>query len=343
MEVLHRIDSEITNRCNAGCPLCPRTGTIGPGISEIVHKTGYRDVEIDVVKNILDSKTAQNLNHWSYCGNYGDPFMHPKVYEITDLVSSYGITQRFDTNGGMRNEEFWTELGKIPGVAINFAVDGLKDTNPMYRMKTDFDVIMRNAEAFIKSGGHADWIYIVFAHNEHQIEEASELSKKIGFKSFMTKISSRGFNVSDDMSKEYNVKFNKKEKHGKISIPKDEKYQPSALKDGHISTPVRCKAILKEQFYLTPDNMLLPCCHVHAEVAKKTYGVEKKEDEFYRFLIDNEVKFDLDKYDFDTVVESYRYNLPILKKYWEERTIKICNRICGSNRANKTVEYKNGS
>ena len=41
----------------------------------------------------------------------------------------------------------------------------------------------------------------------------------------MTKISSRGFNVSNNTSKNYNVKFNKKEKIGKISIPKDEKYQ----------------------------------------------------------------------------------------------------------------------
>ena len=40
----------------------------------------------------------------------------------------------------------------------------------------------------------------------------------------------------------------------------------------------------------------------------------KKEDEFFRFLVDNKVKFDLDKYDFDTA-ESYRLNLPILKKY----------------------------
>jgi hypothetical protein len=85
--------------------------------------------------------------------------------------------------------------------------------------------------------------------------------------------------------------------------------------------------------------MLLPCCHVHAEVAKKTYGVEKKEDEFFRFLIDTGVKYNLEKYDFDTAVESYRHNLPILKRYWENRTINICNRICGSNRANKTIKY----
>ena len=73
--------------------------------------------------------------------------------------------------------------------------------------------------------------------------------------------------------------------------------------------------------------------------AQENLGVEK-EDEFFRFLVDNKVKFDLDKYDFDTAVELYRLNLPILKKYWEERTIKICNRICGSNRAIKLLSIK---
>ena len=45
-------------------------------------------------------------------------------------------------------------------------------------MKTDFDVIMRNAEHLLNQVRHADWIYIVFEHNEHQIQEINELSKK---------------------------------------------------------------------------------------------------------------------------------------------------------------------
>ena len=32
-----------------------------------------------------------------------DPFMHPRILEIVNMISSYGITQRFDTNGGMKN------------------------------------------------------------------------------------------------------------------------------------------------------------------------------------------------------------------------------------------------
>ena len=212
------------------------------------------------------------------------------------------------------------------GVAINFAIDGLKDTNHIYRVKTDFDRIIDNAEAFIKAGGNAHWIMIIFDHNQHQIDEANELSKKVGFRSFQTKISSRGFNLSG------------KKTHNKISVPSDKKYQPSELKHGYIEKPVRCKAIYQEQF-LTPDNMIMLLLSCTLKLNKKTYGVYKKEDDFYRFLIDNNIKHDLDKYEFDEIVESYRSNLNILKDYWDKKIIGICNRTCGSNRGNKTIKY----
>ena len=56
------------------CPLCPRTGTFGAVVSEVVHKQGYRDTEIETITNILESKSATNLKHFSYCGNYGRSF-----------------------------------------------------------------------------------------------------------------------------------------------------------------------------------------------------------------------------------------------------------------------------
>ena len=331
MEVLHRIDCEITNRCNAGCPLCPRTGDYKGGVSEVIHRMGYRDIEIDTIQNILDSKSAQNLKHFSYCGNYGDPFMHPKILDILNLVSSYGITQRLDTNGGMRTPKFWSEVGKIPGIKINFAIDGLEDTNHIYRVKTQWHKIMANAEAYIKSGGHADWIMIIFSHNEHQIEEANKLSKKIGFKEFQTKISTRGLNLSDQKRYQPALKD--------IKVPKNKKYQPPEMIEGYVEKPVSCAAIYQEQFFLTPDNMILPCCYVHSELTKNTYNISTKANEFYNFLIDNNVKYDLDKFDFDEVVDSYRSNLNILKDYWLKRLIPICNRICGSNKKNKVKVY----
>lgn len=46
---------------------------------------------------------------------------------------------------------------------------------------------MTNAKAFIDAGGRAEWDYLIFKHNEHQVDEAKELSNKMGFHSFVPK------------------------------------------------------------------------------------------------------------------------------------------------------------
>jgi len=50
---------------------------------------------------------------------------------------------------------------------------------------------MENAKAFIDAGGIAHWDFIVFQHNEHQVEEARHLAKEMGFKNFNVKKTTR--------------------------------------------------------------------------------------------------------------------------------------------------------
>ena len=52
---------------------------------------------------------------------------------------------------------------------------------------------MESASYYISAGGKAVWDYIVFAHNEHQVEKAKKLAFKIGFKQFIIKKTGRFF------------------------------------------------------------------------------------------------------------------------------------------------------
>ena len=60
-------------------------------------------------------------------------------------------------------------VGKIAKakVKVTFGIDGLQDTNHLYRISTNFDKIIKNAKAFIDAGGFAKWHMLVFEHNEH--------------------------------------------------------------------------------------------------------------------------------------------------------------------------------
>ena len=44
---------------------------------------------------------------------------------------------------------------------------------------------MDNAKAFIDEGGIAEWQYLKFKHNEHQVEEARKMAEDIGFDKFV--------------------------------------------------------------------------------------------------------------------------------------------------------------
>ena len=79
-----------------------------------------------------------------------------------------------------------------------FSIDGLADTNKLYRIGINHDRVMANAKAFIEAGGKARWKFIVFRHNEHQVEEARELAKDMGFWQFDKHVSTRNW--------EYNFK-----------------------------------------------------------------------------------------------------------------------------------------
>ena len=67
----------------------------------------------------------------------------------------------------------------------------------MYRRRTDWKTVMRSAESFIEAGGHAEWDFLVFRHNEHQVEEARELAANMGFKNFFVRKTGRFLVVAD--------------------------------------------------------------------------------------------------------------------------------------------------
>jgi hypothetical protein len=94
-----------------------------------------------------------------------------------------------NTNASGRDPTFWYELGKLIGQngALTFSVDGLEDTNHIYRKGTHWDKILMAMKNYLRGGGLARWEFLVFKHNQHQIEEAKELAKTLGIQEFYEK------------------------------------------------------------------------------------------------------------------------------------------------------------
>jgi hypothetical protein len=130
-------------------------------------------------------------------------------------------------------------------------------------------------EAYCDAGGTAIWSFLVFEHNEHQVEEAEGWSKMIGIKKFVVKRSGRYISTAKLQKKNSKQAYDRKgKKTTLLSQPKDKKYQNKSskvyeeieIKFGSLENylqkeaTIACKAIQKKEIYISAEGFVHPCC-----------------------------------------------------------------------------------
>ena len=181
---VRHVQLEITTKCNAACPQCPRN------LHGYPHNNGYEEHSMTLAEaqHIFSPAFLAQLIQITINGNFGDIVMNPDALEIIKYFKQHTIPRtsiNISTNGGAKNLVFWQQLGKL-GVRVQFCIDGLEDTHSIYRRNTVYSTVIRNAAAFIGSGGHAVWRMINFEHNQHQHDQARVIAAEMGFKDFET-------------------------------------------------------------------------------------------------------------------------------------------------------------
>jgi hypothetical protein len=210
------------------------------------------------------------------CGNLGDPIVAKDTLEVFRYFRQHNdkMWLGMNTNGGARDEQWWTELANIYGRngAVIFSIDGLEDTNHIYRQGVVWSSVERSFSSFIKGGGRARWDYLIFSHNEHQVEAAREVSVKFGFEKFVSKKTGR-FITTDSQPKDVHVAVERKTENTVTIEKPSEKYQNSALlsqrtileKWGSMdnyydNVEIKCKVKDVGNLFITAEGLALPCC-----------------------------------------------------------------------------------
>ena len=168
-------------------------------------------------------------------------------------------------------------MGSILNGAVYFALDGLKDTNHLYRRGVDFDKVIENAKSFMAAGGTAHWAYIVFKHNQHQVEEARLLAAELGFTDFNVKLTSRFFDKKHVLTDKLVV--NDVNPYT-IELPDNpvyvnESYQKINFvnKDYTSKSTINCKFKQLSRIYLSAEGYVFPCGWLH----DRMYGFEAEQ------------------------------------------------------------------
>jgi MoaA/NifB/PqqE/SkfB family radical SAM enzyme len=266
-DLIDEYQIEVTTNCNAACPQCPRNingGEVNPHLPVV-----YLDRQ--TIDRAFPRELVSRLRQVFFCGSYGDPIAHPDFLDILRDFRSKSPTVwlYLHTNGGIRSPEWWTELASILNGygKIDFGIDGLADTNHLYRRNVKWDKVMANTQAFISAGGKAQWNYIVFRHNEHQVDEAKQLSQDMGFESFLPRNTGRFFNHSlvEEMTAwpapGYTLEppVNPQYKNRSMVRLTELKKEYNNIRDYFDTTEIRCDALLGKKVAITGEGLVMPC------------------------------------------------------------------------------------
>ena len=250
--------------------MCARFDTSQNLIKSVTNNS---HTTLDDIQNKIGPKVIKNLKTFRSCGNVGDGTMNPECAEIYRYVRRLNKETfvSINTNGGARNPDFFRQLADI-GVTVVFSIDGLEDTNHLYRRNVQWKKLMENVKAFIKSGGRATWDYLIFKHNQHQVDDAQKMASELGFIGFNKKTTARW----DDFDKEGNwMQRDSIEVDGyKLEKPKQEilhdKQLVNFLKEQSKEKKVACRSFLDSnvEIFLHANGDVSPCCwlgdlHLH--------------------------------------------------------------------------------
>ena len=292
-----RLQIELTSYCNANCPSCERYDYYYDNSNPYGRKLNNNHISISDFEKWINHD-FKNLKKIHFCGNIDEPTLNPDLLKICDYINSrYPYVEIWiATNGGTKNKKFWQKLANFNTVVV-FGIDGLSDTNHIYRKNVSWLKLEQNYKSYIKHGGKAIWQFIVFEHNKHQLLSAKKMSEDNNFFAF-------------------NEKYSERENHEVIEIKKHNlEKQNLKCKATHLNSE------LEKSFFIDVNGTVWPCCWMAtAHYTKKFYDFFGSD---MNHVFENNLKFNT----LDEIIEG-----DIFSKLWTNlQNLEICNIKCKKN------------
>ena len=336
------IEIELTTRCNASCPQCSRNyfgGKVWPSLPMV-------DLTLDFLKEKFSKQFLSTLKTVELIGTYCDPCIHKDLISIVNwLHDSTNASVFISTNGSLRTVKWWQELGSIlrPNDRVMFGIDGLEDTNHLYRRNTNFKKIICNLTAFNSAGGKSIWSYIVFRHNEHQIDKARQLSEQLNCHGFAVKPTGRFVNKQHEMVDKFPVMNSNKKiiywlhppTNSEYVNPGYQNYKKSSNQfDGYNNylktVNICCDSKQRKYFAVSAQGYVFPCHWLY----DRMYGAEVEDHPDRQRLLDLiDISGGLDTINLHTTPLDNILNGKFFKNledsWTDDRRIDRCANQCG--------------
>jgi len=346
-EDIKEVHLEVTQRCQAACPMCDRNMNGGADNPHITNaELSYKDCV-----NIFKPAFIKQLKTMYMCGNLGDPIVAKDTLEIFKYFREHNPNMwlSMNTNAGAKDEQWWRDLAQTFGRmgAVIFSVDGLSDTNHIYRQNVVWDNVERNMKAFINAGGRARWDFLIFGHNEHQVDEAEKLANEWGCEKFIKKKTGRFITVKSEAKEQHQATNRKGEDTATLVKPKKKENVNLALlkqkeiektygsmKDYYNQCSIKCKVAEQGSIFVTAEGLLMPCCWTAGRMYK-WWHPDPKVEQVWDFIdaaggkegisiIDNDIEDVVGGKLISSITESWN------KNSLDEGKLGVCAQKCGT-------------
>jgi MoaA/NifB/PqqE/SkfB family radical SAM enzyme len=314
LDQIREIHLELTSKCQASCPMCQRNvqgGIANPWLLE-------KEITIEQFKEWFPVSFIKQLTKLFMCGNSGDAIVAKDTLKVFQYVreNNLEIELGLHTNGSAQSENWWVQLAKL-NVLVTFGIDGLADTHALYRIGTNFDKIINNANTFIQAGGSARWHMLVFEHNKHQVDECKSLSNKLGFADFLQKNSSR-------FQEDYLPVLTKEGKTSHRIYPSERSINISkklfALKLEE-TKKINCKVKQIKSLFVGADGSVTPCCWLDfTGTAPNRISIVDYKDQGF-------TNPNLNTQSFEDIFESQYFDR--IEETWTNKPLRECTKQCG--------------
>lgn len=166
------------NYCNLRCPLCPT----GLGNLDRPQKM----MSLDCFKQYFDPM-ADHLFE-AYMHNWGESLLNKEVFKMIAHAQSRNVGTNLSTNFSETNA---SDLDNLLDSGLEYLIvslDGISaESYSQYRVRGKFENVMHNLSEIIRLRNLrrqitpvVEWQFIVMKQNEHEIEQAEVIAKKIG-------------------------------------------------------------------------------------------------------------------------------------------------------------------
>lgn len=287
---------EPTNICTLGCLGCARTRF------RQQWPTRWKNHSLDptILETFLDLELTNVRVQLG--GNYGDPIYHPDLLALICMLKTKGCYIGIMTNGSHRSKIWWQDLVGVldKNDQITFAIDGLPESNHLYRTNSNWQSIQTAIEVCQNRSFEISWKFIPFAYNQDQINDAQNLAHSMGM-TFKIEHSDRWDEQTIHLAPKKTLMVEKNRQTFDTEQTKN-KISPKCYDD--------------TRHFITADGFYAPCCFMadHRFYYKTEFGNKKSSYDIRNHTMSQILSR-------PTVIEFYK-TLPV-------QSLPVCDWTCG--------------